>query len=120
VFAAWPTVAGLPTLGRGEIDIIRSAAHARWGTDPGIEGVLMTGPVLSWRDPATVDRCTDAVAAITRDIFTWHRRGVTVRMVEPCGDTGVRLGVCGVVGVREAQNLLTRHYGFPVVCYPWT
>jgi hypothetical protein len=79
----------------------------------------MTGPALSWRDPATADSCTDTVAAITRDIFTWHRRGVTIRMVEPCGDEGVRLGVCGVVSVHEAQKMLTRHYGFPVVCYPW-
>jgi hypothetical protein len=80
----------------------------------------MTGPALSWRDPALMDRCTEAMAAVTRDIFTWHRKGVTVRMVEPCGDEGVRLGVCGAIAVLEAQNLLNRYYGFPVVCYSWT
>jgi hypothetical protein len=80
----------------------------------------MTGPALSWRDPALMDRCTDAVAAITRDIFTWHRKGVTVRMVEPCGNEGVRLGVSGAVAVPEAQKLLARHYSFPVSCYAWT
>jgi hypothetical protein len=80
----------------------------------------MSGPGRSWREPALVDRCTDAMAAVTRDIFTWHRKGVTVRMVEPCGTEGVRLGVCGAVAVLEAQKLLARHYGFPVTCYPWS
>ena len=81
----------------------------------------MTGQVVAWREPSAMDRCTAAVAAITRDIFTWHRRGVTVRMVEPCDEAGgVRLGVSGVVAAAEAQRLLTRHYGFPVTCYPWT
>jgi hypothetical protein len=78
----------------------------------------MTGQVLQ-RDPSAVDRCTAAVAAVTRDIFAWHRRGVTVRMVEAAGDGGVRLGVTGVVGPGEAQRLLVRHYGFPVACYAW-
>ena len=66
----------------------------------------MTGRAVSWRDPAAADRCTAAVAAVTRDIFTWHRRGVTVRMVEPSGEEGVRLGVSGAITVREAQQLL--------------
>ena len=79
----------------------------------------MTGQVVAWREPSAMDRCSAAVAAITRDIFTWHRRGVTVRMVEPCSEEGVRLGVSGVVAPEEAQRLLTRHYNFPVTCYPW-
>lgn len=79
----------------------------------------MTASTMSWRDPSAVDRCTAAVAAVTRDIFTWHRRGVTVRMVEPGTDGGVLLGVAGVLGVVEAQRLLARHYGFPVACYAW-
>ena len=79
----------------------------------------MTASTTSWRDPSAVDRCTAAVAAVTRDIFTWHRRGVTVRMVEPGTDGGVLLGVAGVLGVVEAQRLLGRHYGVPVVCYAW-
>lgn len=78
----------------------------------------MTGQVLQ-REPSAVDRCTAAVAAVTKDIFTWHRRGVTVRMVEPATDGGVLLGVTGVVEPREAQRLLDRHYGFPVACYAW-
>jgi hypothetical protein len=79
----------------------------------------MTAPTTSWRDPLAVDRCTAAVAAVTRDIFSWHRKGVTVRMVEPGTGGGVRLGVAGVVGATEAQRLLDRHYGFPVDCYSW-
>ena len=79
----------------------------------------MTGQVVAWREPSAMDRCSAAVAAITRDIFTWHRRGVTVRMVEPCSEEGVRLGVSGIVPAEEAQRLLTRHYNFPVTCYPW-
>ena len=79
----------------------------------------MTGQVLQ-RDNSVVDRCTAAVAAVTKDIFTWHRQGVTVRMVEPGAAGGVRLGVTGVVTPREAQRLLVRHYGFPVDCYAWT
>jgi hypothetical protein len=78
----------------------------------------MTGQVLQ-HDASAVDRCTAAVAAVTRDIFTWHRRGVTVRMVEPATGGGVRLGVTGVVGPGEAQRILVRHYGFPVACYAW-
>jgi hypothetical protein len=79
----------------------------------------MTGSAVAWREPSAVDRCTAAVAAVTRDIFSWHRKGVTVRMVEPCRDGGVRLGVSGVVAAVEAQRLLDRHYGFPVACYAW-
>ena len=80
----------------------------------------MTATTASWRDPSAVDRCTAAVATVTRDLFTWHRRGVTVRMVEPGTDGGVLLGVTGAVGAREAQRLLDRHYDFPVACYRWT
>lgn len=76
----------------------------------------MTAPTTS---PTAVDRCPAAVAAVARDLFTWHRRGVTVRMVEPATDGGVRLGVAGAVAVGEAQRLLDRHYGFPVDCYAW-
>ena len=71
-------------------------------------------------DPSAADRCTFAMAAVTRDLFVWHRRGVTVRMVEPGGDGGVRLGVTGAVGPGEAARLLDRYYGFPVACYRWT
>ena len=80
----------------------------------------MTCTAVAWREPSAVDRCTAAVAAVTRDIFTWHRKGVTVRMVEPGTDGGVRLGISGIVGVVEAQRLLDRHYGFPVACYSWS
>ena len=79
----------------------------------------MTALIAPWREPSAVDRCTAAVAAVTRDIFSWHRKGVTVRMVEPATDGGVLLGVAGVVGATEAQKLLDRHYGFPVACYAW-
>ena len=79
----------------------------------------MTITAAPWREPSAVDRCTSAVAAVTRDIFTWHRRGVTVRMVEPCTGGGVRLGISGVLAIVDAQELLDRHYGFPVACYPW-
>jgi hypothetical protein len=79
----------------------------------------MTASTTWWREPSTADRCTAAMAAVTRDIFTWHRRGVTVRMVEPGGNGGVRLGVSGLLDVTEAQELLDRHYGFPVACYTW-
>ena len=79
----------------------------------------MSAPVVQWREPAAADRCSAAVAAVTRDIFTWHRRGVTVRMLEPAGDGGVRLGVSGSLGLRGAQALFDRHYAFPVACYPW-
>jgi hypothetical protein len=79
----------------------------------------MTGTAVAWQEPSAVDRCTSAVAAVTRDIFCWHRKGVTVRMVEAAVDGGVRLGVSGVVGVVEAERLLDRHYGFPVACYAW-
>jgi hypothetical protein len=63
------------------------------------------------------DACPPAVAAIARDLFTWHRRGVTVRMVEPAPDGGVRLGVGGAAA--EAERLLRAHYAFPVFCYAW-
>lgn len=79
----------------------------------------MTTATTLWREPSTADRCTAAVAAVTGDIFTWHRRGVTVRMVEPGRDGGVLLGVSGLVDVDAAQELLDRHYGFPVDCYVW-
>jgi hypothetical protein len=76
-------------------------------------------PPAPWQEPSAADRCTAAVAAVTKDIFTWHRRGVTVRMVEPGGHGGVRLGISGLLGVDEAQELLDHHYGFPVACYVW-
>jgi hypothetical protein len=79
----------------------------------------MAGSTTSWREPSAVDRCTAAVATVTRDLFAWHRKGVTVRMLEPATDGGVRLGVAGSLEAGEAQRLLTRHYGFPVACYPW-
>ena len=79
----------------------------------------MSMPAALWREPSAADRCTAAVAAVTRDLFTWHRRGVTVRMLEPEGDVGVRLGIAGDLDVTEAQALFDRHYGFPVACYVW-
>jgi hypothetical protein len=79
----------------------------------------MTATTVPWGEPSAADRCTAAVAAITRDIFSWHRMGVTVRMVEPGTEGGVRLGVSGAIEAVEAQRLLGRHYGFPVACYAW-
>ena len=79
----------------------------------------MTASTAMWREPSTTDRCSAAVAAVARDIFSWHRKGVTVRMVEPGTDGGVRLGVSGMLAVVDAQRLLDRHYGFPVHCYAW-
>jgi hypothetical protein len=74
-----------------------------------------------WREPAATDRCTASVAAVARDLFTWHRRGVTVRMVEPTRDGGVLLGVdAPIEAIPAANQLLARHYRFPVVCYAWT
>ena len=73
-----------------------------------------------WREPTAADRCTVAVAAVARDLFTWHRRGITVRMVEPTGDGGVLLGVeAAVEAVPAVHQVLNRHYGFPVTCYAW-
>ena len=79
----------------------------------------MTGTARPWREPSAADRRTAEVAAVTRDIFIWHRKGVTVRMVEPGGNGGVRLGVSGALGLVEAQKLLGGHYRFPVACYAW-
>jgi hypothetical protein len=73
-----------------------------------------------WRDPAPADRCTVDVAAVAGDLFSWHRRGVSIRMVEPLPDGGVRLGIPGgAAAVAAVQALLTAHYRFPVDCYPW-
>jgi hypothetical protein len=81
----------------------------------------MTRTAAPWRDPSTTDRCTASVAAVARDLFTWHRRGITVRMVEPTGDGGVLLGVDAPVEALPAvHQLLARHYRFPVACYAWT
>jgi hypothetical protein len=81
----------------------------------------MTRTAAPWRDPSTADRCTASVAAVARDLFTWHRRGITVRMVEPAGDDGVLLGVEGPVEALPAvHQLLIRHYRFPITCYAWT
>jgi hypothetical protein len=77
-------------------------------------------PAVDTPDASAADRCTAAMAAVTTDLFAWHRRGVTVRMVEPGADGGVRLGVTGAVGPGEAGRLLGRHYGFPVACYRFT
>jgi hypothetical protein len=79
----------------------------------------MIGQAATWREPSAADRCTAEVAAVTSDIFTWHRQGVTVRMVEPATDGGVRLGVAGGLDLARAQALLGGHYGFPVACYTW-
>ena len=65
----------------------------------------MTRTVAPWREPSATDRCTTAVAAVARDLFTWHRRGVTVRMVEPTRDGGVLLGVWGV-GTRVIKHII--------------
>jgi hypothetical protein len=81
----------------------------------------MTRTVAPWREPSTADRCTSAVSAVARDLFTWHRRGITVRMVEPTGDGGVLLGVdAPVEAIPAAYQVLTRHYRFPVTCYVWS
>jgi hypothetical protein len=81
----------------------------------------MTRTGVPWREPAADDRCTASVAAVARDLFTWHRRGVTVRMVEPTHDEGVLLGVdAPVEAIPAVHQLLARHYRFPVTCYAWT
>ena len=75
----------------------------------------------AWREPTAADRCTASVAAVARDLFTWHRRGVTVRMVEPTQDGGVLLGVdAPVEAIPAVHQLLARTYRFPVTCYAWT
>jgi hypothetical protein len=67
------------------------------------------GPPTAW---------APEVAEVLRDLFTWHLQGVTIQMVEPVPDGGVRLGVrCGAPAT--AQTMLSAHYGFPVVCYPF-
>ena len=79
----------------------------------------MSTATMTWCEPSAVDRCSAAVAAVTRDLFAWHRRGITVRMLEPEGDVGVRLGISGALDVTEVQTLFDHHYGFPVACYVW-
>jgi len=61
----------------------------------------MTRTGAPWREPTASDRCTASVAAVARDLFTWHRRGITVRMVEPTGDGGVLLGVDACAGHKH-------------------
>ena len=80
----------------------------------------MTRTGAPWREPTASDRCTASVAAVARDLFTWHRRGITVRMVEPDGD-GVLLGVDAPhEAIPAAHMQLTHHYRFPVTCYSWS